>query len=292
MVAAGVYLVGRMFAVFVHADPFVLTFVSIIAAITMLIAALLAMIQDDIKRVLAYSTVSQLAYMVAGLSLGEAGYTAGLFHLFTHGFFKALLFLGAGSVIHAMHHEQDMRKMGGLWRKIPVTYGLMWIGSLSLVGFGIPGVTGFAGFYSKDIVIEAAYAAQSAAGGFAFWLGILAALMTAFYSFRLLFMTFHGEPADRHAYDHAHESPRVMTWPLIVLALAVTGGDELGRPLAVAVGAASLLLAWATKVWVEDPVRDHRLVRGGRGALAAAVSGVLVVAAVGATLDVRVDRVH
>jgi NADH-quinone oxidoreductase subunit L len=138
----------------------------------------------------------------------------------THAFFKALLFLGAGAVIHAMHHEQDMRKMGGLWRKIPVTYALMWIGSLALVGFGIPGLgIGFAGFYSKDMVLEVAYAAHSAAGSYAYWLGIAAAFMTAFYSFRLLFLTFHGKTrADHHTFEHAHEAPRVMIWPLFLLA--------------------------------------------------------------------------
>ncbi|WP_366554427.1 NADH-quinone oxidoreductase subunit L [Aquibaculum sediminis] len=222
MVTAGVFMLCRLSPMFEYA-PVALDVVTYVGAATALFAATVGLTQTDIKRVIAYSTCSQLGYMF--FAIGVSAYSAAMFHLMTHAFFKALLFLGAGSVIHAMHHEQDMRKMGGLYNKIPVTYALMWIGSLALVGFGIPGVTGFAGFYSKDIVIEAAYAAESAAGGFAFWIGIVAALLTAFYSFRLLFMTFHGRPADQHAYEHAHESPRVMIWPLYVLAIgAVLAG--------------------------------------------------------------------
>ncbi|MDF2097190.1 NADH-quinone oxidoreductase subunit L [Aquibaculum arenosum] len=222
MVTAGVFMLCRLSPMFEYA-PVALEVVTYVGAATALFAATVGLTQTDIKRVIAYSTCSQLGYMF--FAIGVSAYSAAMFHLMTHAFFKALLFLGAGSVIHAMHHEQDMRKMGGLYNKIPVTYALMWIGSLALVGFGIPGVTGFAGFYSKDIVIEAAYAAESAAGGFAFWIGIVAALLTAFYSFRLLFMTFHGRPADQHAYEHAHESPRVMVWPLYVLAIgAVLAG--------------------------------------------------------------------
>jgi len=233
MVTAGVFMLCRLSPMFEYA-PFALEVVTYVGAATALFAATVGLTQNDIKRVIAYSTCSQLGYMF--FAIGVSAYSAAMFHLMTHAFFKALLFLGAGSVIHAMHHEQDMRKMGGLYRKIPVTYTLMWIGSLALVGFGIPGVVGFAGFYSKDIVIEAAYAAQSAAGGFAFWLGILAALMTAFYSFRLLFMTFHGTPADRHAYDHAHESPRVMIWPLYLLALGAVVAGALFYPYFVGSG--------------------------------------------------------
>jgi NADH-quinone oxidoreductase subunit L len=151
-----------------------------------------------------------------------------MFHLFTHAFFKALLFLGSGSVINAMHHEQDMRKMGGLWKLIPITYALMWIGSLALAGIGIPGLFGFAGFYSKDIMVESAWAAHSGVGQYAFWLGVAAALLTAFYSWRLLLMTFHGKPrADHHTMEHVHESPWVMLVPLFVLAIGATFGGIL-----------------------------------------------------------------
>jgi NADH-quinone oxidoreductase subunit L len=218
MVTAGVFLVCRMSPLFEYA-PDALTVVTYVGGATAFFAATIGLTQTDIKRVIAYSTCSQLGYMF--FAAGVSAYGAAMFHLMTHAFFKALLFLGAGAVIHAMHHEQDMFKMGGLYRKIPVTYGLMWIGSLALVGFGIPGLgIGFAGFYSKDVVLEVAYAAHSGAGSFAFWLGVIAAFMTAFYSFRLLFLTFHGKTrADHHTFDHAHEAPRVMIWPLYLLAL-------------------------------------------------------------------------
>ena len=171
------------------------------------------MTQFDIKRVIAYSTMSQLGYMF--FALGVSAYSAAIFHLMTHAFFKALLFLGAGSVIHGLHDEQDMRNMGGVWKKIPVTYALMWIGSLALAGMPF-----FAGYYSKDIILEAAYADHSWFGELAFWLGIAAALMTAFYSARLLFMTFHGTPRmDKKTFDSAHESPFVMLLPLFVLTI-------------------------------------------------------------------------
>jgi NADH-quinone oxidoreductase subunit L len=149
-----------------------------------------------------------------------------MFHLFTHAFFKALLFLGSGCVIHAMSDEQDMRKMGGIWKHIPVTYTYMWIGSLALAGVGIPGVFGFAGFYSKDVILESSWAANSGVGYYAFWLGIAAAFMTAFYSWRLLFMTFHGKTrADERVFAHVHESPKIMTVPLAVLAIgAIVAG--------------------------------------------------------------------
>ena len=195
MVAAGVYMVGRMFAVFVHADPFALTFVSAIAGTTMLIAALLAMVQDDIKRVLAYSTVSQLAYMVAGLSLGEAGYTAGLFHLFTHAFFKALLFLGSGSVIHAVH-SNNMSEMGGLRRHMPVTFWTFVIGSAALAG-----IPPLAGFWSKDEIITLAFKD----GHYIVWFMAMAtAVITAFYMTRAVLLTFFGE---YRGHGHPHESP-------------------------------------------------------------------------------------
>jgi NADH-quinone oxidoreductase subunit L len=154
--------------------------------------------------------------MFAALGLGA--YSAGIFHLFTHAFFKALLFLGAGSVIHAMHHEQDMRHMGGLRTKIPITWAMMLIGTLALTGVGIPFVAGFAGFYSKDVIVEAAYAGHTAYN-YAFWVLVFAAFMTSFYSWRLMFLTFYGHSrADHHTYEHAHESPYVMLVPLFVLA--------------------------------------------------------------------------
>ncbi|MFN2590880.1 MAG: NADH-quinone oxidoreductase subunit L [Actinomycetota bacterium] len=209
MVAAGVYLVGRMFAVFAPSGQ-ALAFVGTIASITMLIAALLAMIQDDIKRVLAYSTVSQLAYMVAALGLGEEGYTPGLFHLFTHAFFKALLFLGAGSVIHAVH-TNNMSEMGGLKRFMPVTFWTFLIGSAALSG-----IFPLAGFWSKDEIISTAWAT----GHYAIWAAALAtAILTAFYMSRAVLLTFFGEYRGHgeHA-AHPHESPPAMAIPLVVLA--------------------------------------------------------------------------
>ena len=224
MVTAGVFMVARLSPIF-EASDVAMTVVLYIGAITAFFAATVGLVQNDIKRVIAYSTCSQLGYMF--VALGAGVYSAGIFHLFTHAFFKALLFLGAGSVIHAMHHEQDMRHMGGLRKKIPVTYWLMMIGTLALTGVGIPGTPiGFAGFFSKDAIVEAAYGVGGANGSFAFWSLVIAALFTSFYSWRLLHMTFHGPTkADEHTYDHAHESPRVMLWPLYVLAAgAVLGG--------------------------------------------------------------------
>lgn len=224
MVTAGVFLVSRMSPLFEYA-PDALMVVTIVGACTAFVAATIGMTQFDIKRVIAYSTMSQLGYMF--FALGVSAYGAAMFHLVTHAFFKALLFLGAGSVIHAMSDEQDMRKMGGIWKKIPMTYGLMWVGSLALAG-----LPPFAGFYSKDIVLEAAWASQSNVGVFAYWMGIAAALMTAFYSWRLILMTFHGKPrADEHTMDHVHESPAVMLGPLVVLAIgAIFAGMVFYQP--------------------------------------------------------------
>ncbi len=215
MVTAGVFMVARLSPLFEQA-PTALAFVTFIGAITAFFAATVGLVQNDIKRVIAYSTCSQLGYMFVACGVGA--YTAGIFHLFTHAFFKALLFLGAGSVIHAMHHEQDMRNMGGLKAKIPITWAMMLIGTLALTGVGIPHVGGFAGFYSKDAIVEAAYAAHTP-GNFAFWLLVIAALMTSFYSWRLIFLTFYGKTrAEPETYKHAHESPPVMLIPLFVLA--------------------------------------------------------------------------
>lgn len=212
MVTAGVFLVARLSPMF-EFSPTALMVVTVVGGLTAFVAATIGMTQFDIKRVIAYSTMSQLGYMF--FALGVSAYGAAIFHLMTHAFFKALLFLGAGSVIHAMSDEQDMRKMGGIWKKIPATYALMWIGSLALAGTPF-----FAGYYSKDMILESAFADHTWFGDFAFWLGIAAALMTAFYSARLLFMTFHGVPrADKHTMDHVHESPPIMLTPMIILAV-------------------------------------------------------------------------
>ncbi|MGZ0187023.1 MAG: NADH-quinone oxidoreductase subunit L [Alphaproteobacteria bacterium] len=223
MVTAGVFMVCRLSPIFEYA-PAVLSLVTMVGAFTAFFAATVGLTQFDIKRVIAYSTCSQLGYMF--FAAGLSAYPAAMFHLTTHAFFKALLFLGAGSVIHAMSDEQDMRKMGGIKSHIKQTYILMWIGSLALAGVGIPGVIGFAGFYSKDMILEVAYGAGSVHGYIAFALGIAAALMTAFYSWRLIFMTFHGQPrADEKVMAHVHESPPIMLWPLYVLAFgAIVSG--------------------------------------------------------------------
>jgi NADH-quinone oxidoreductase subunit L len=214
-------MVARLSPLFEYA-PTALAVVCVIGATTAIFAASVGVAQNDIKRVIAYSTCSQLGYMF--IAAGVSAYSAAIFHLMTHAFFKALLFLGAGSVIHAMSGEQDMRKMGGLWRLIPVTYGLMWIGSLALAG-----IWPFAGYYSKDTIIEAAWGAGSGVGLYGFWIGILAAFLTAFYSWRLIFMTFHGAPrGDAEVMHHVHESPRVMLVPLYVLAAGAVLAGALG----------------------------------------------------------------
>jgi NADH-quinone oxidoreductase subunit L len=182
-------------------------------------------VQNDIKRVIAYSTCSQLGYMF--FACGVSAYGAAVFHLMTHAFFKALLFLGAGSVIHAMSGEQDMRRMGGIWKHIPFTYAYMWIGSLALAGIPL-----FAGYYSKDMILEAAFADNSRTGYFAFVMGISAAFFTAFYSWRLLFMTFHGKPrANHHTMEHVHESPNIMLMPLLLLAGGALFSGYIGKHL-------------------------------------------------------------
>ena len=231
MVTAGVFMVARLSPLFEQSET-ALAVVTVVGASTAIFAATVACVQNDIKRVIAYSTCSQLGYMF--FACGVSAYSAGIFHLTTHAFFKALLFLGAGSVIHAMSDEQDMRKMGGIWRSIPVTYAVMWVGSLALVG-----IWPFAGFYSKDIVLEAAYGAHSAVGEYAFWMGISAALLTAFYSGRLLFMTFHGQPrADEKVMAHVHESPKVMLIPLLILAAGAAFAGYLGYDAFVGAGGA------------------------------------------------------
>ena len=238
MVTAGVYMVCLLSPMFEYA-PVARHVVTVIGAVTALFAATVGLAQNDIKRVIAYSTCSQLGYMF--FAAGVGAYHAAMFHLFTHAFFKALLFLSAGSVIVGMHHEQDMRKMGGLWKLMPITYAVMLIGTLAITGVGIPGIDlGFAGFYSKDAIINAAFLAGKSDGisYFAFVVGLLAAGLTSFYSWRLIFMTFHGHAkwaddhhahdahaAERHGHDdHAHgqtphESPWVMLVPLALLAI-------------------------------------------------------------------------
>ncbi|WP_019961872.1 NADH-quinone oxidoreductase subunit L [Woodsholea maritima] len=220
MVTAGVFLVCRMHPVFELA-PNTSAFITFIGAFTALFAATVGLAQNDIKRVIAYSTCSQLGYMFFAAGLGL--YSASMFHLFTHAFFKALLFLGAGSVIHALHHEQDMRNMGGIFRMVPVTWVMMLIGTLALTGVGIPMLgLGFAGFYSKDMIIEEAFMMGQEGlpfGMMAFWIGVIAAGLTSFYSWRLVFFTFHGKyRGDKHTLDHAHETP-ILLFPLLVLAV-------------------------------------------------------------------------
>lgn len=216
MVTAGVFLVCRMSPLMEYA-PEATAFITFLGATTAFVAATIGLVQNDIKRVIAYSTMSQLGYMFVAAGVGV--YSVAMFHLFTHAFFKAMLFLGAGSVIHGMHHEQDMRNYGGLRQKLPYTFWAMMIGTLAITGVGIPLThIGFAGFLSKDAVIESAYAGT--AGGYAFWMLVIAALFTSFYSWRLMFLTFYGKArGDQHTHDHAHESPKVMLVPLGVLSL-------------------------------------------------------------------------
>jgi len=242
MVTAGVFMVCRLSPMFETA-PTALTVITIVGAATCFFAATIGTTQWDIKRVIAYSTCSQLGYMF--FAAGVGAYGVAMFHLFTHAFFKALLFLGAGSVIHAMHHEQDMRYYGGLRKSIPITFWAMMAGTLAITGVGILGVFGFAGFYSKDAILEAAFARGTGAAQFAFWAGAIAALLTSFYSWRLMFLTFWGTPrwiesehiqhsvhktpeeagADTTGGYHPHESPWVMLVPLLVLTVgAVLAG--------------------------------------------------------------------
>ena len=210
MVTAGVFMVARLSPLF-ELSPTASAFVTFIGATTAMFAATIGLVQNDIKRIIAYSTCSQLGYMFVAMGVGA--YSVGMFHLFTHAFFKALLFLGSGSVILAMHHEQDIRHMGGLWRKIPFTYGVMLIGTLSLTGFPLT-----AGYFSKDAIIEAAAVGTNPMASYGFIMTVAAAALTSFYSWRLIFKTFHGEPHDQHHYEAAHESPKVMLIPLAVLA--------------------------------------------------------------------------
>jgi NADH-quinone oxidoreductase subunit L len=230
MVTAGVYMVARTHVLFDH-SPFALGVVATVGAATAIFAATIALVQNDIKRVLAYSTISQLGYMFLGC--GVAAYSAAIFHLMTHAFFKALLFLAAGSVIHAIGGEQDLRKMGGLWRKLPITFAVTTVGVLAIAG-----IYPFAGFFSKDAILYAAYL-HGTNGKILYSVGLLTALLTAFYMFRLWYMTFMGESRSENV--HAHESPWSMRGPLVILAaLSVCGGwigmERFGAFLAPSVG--------------------------------------------------------
>ena len=212
MVTAGIFMVARMSPLY-ELSTTALGVVLVIGAITALFMGILGIIQNDIKRVVAYSTLSQLGYMT--VALGASAYAAGVFHLMTHAFFKALLFLAAGSVIIGMHHEQDIRKMGGIKKYMPITYWTMLIGSLALIGF-----PGFAGFFSKDAIIEAVHLSHTPGAGFAYFAVLIGVFITAFYSFRMFFLVFHGEERmDAHTREHLHESPWVVTGPLIALAV-------------------------------------------------------------------------
>ena len=223
MVTAGVYMVARSNALFVLAPTSMKT-VAIVGALTAIFAASIGLVQNDIKRVLAYSTVSQLGYMF--LALGVGAFAAGVFHVFTHAFFKALLFLGSGSVIHAMSGEQDMRNMGDLHRRIPVTHWTMFIATLAIAG-----IFPFAGFFSKDAILWETWSREGGAYRFLWYIGYATALMTAFYMFRLMYLTFHGHPRMSHDVEHhIHESPASMTVPLVVLALCAIVAGWLGWP--------------------------------------------------------------
>ncbi|MGY4289460.1 NADH-quinone oxidoreductase subunit L [Bradyrhizobium sp. LM2.7] len=211
MVTAGVFMVARLSPLFELA-PNAQAVVMFFGATTAFFAATIGLVQNDIKRIVAYSTCSQLGYMF--VAMGAGAYSVGMFHLFTHAFFKALLFLGSGSVIYAMHHEQDIRNMGGLWRKIPYTYAVMVVGTLALTGFPLT-----AGYFSKDAIIESAYAAHNPFAIYGFLMTVVAAGLTSFYSWRLIFKTFHGEPHDDHHYEAAHEAPVWMAIPIGVLAV-------------------------------------------------------------------------
>ncbi|NHO31963.1 NADH-quinone oxidoreductase subunit L [Acetobacter fallax] len=217
MVTAGVFLMARM-SPLVEFAPDTRIFIVLIGATTCFFAATVGMVQPDIKRTIAYSTCSQLGYMF--MAIGVGAYQAAAFHLTTHAFFKALLFLGAGCVIHAVHDEQNMFRMGGLWKKIPVTYAMMWIGSLALAG-----VFPFAGYWSKDAILNAAWVSHSTAGTYGWVMGTVTAFITALYSWRLIFLVFHGQPRDAHLHEGAHESPPVMLVPVVLLSLgAIVAG--------------------------------------------------------------------
>ncbi len=226
MVTAGIFMVSRMSPIFEMSDT-ALSMILIIGATTAFFMGLIGIVQNDIKRVVAYSTLSQLGYMT--VALGASAYSAAVFHLMTHAFFKALLFLAAGSVIIAMHHEQDIRKMGGLKKYMPITYWTSLIGSLALIGFPF-----FSGFFSKDLIIEAVHASNITGSTYAYWMVLLGVFVTAFYSFRMFFLVFHGEERmDEHTKSHLHEPSKVVVWPLIALAVPAVLTGYLMDPMVV-----------------------------------------------------------
>ncbi|MFK7761447.1 MAG: NADH-quinone oxidoreductase subunit L [Candidatus Midichloriaceae bacterium] len=222
MVTAGVFLLVRCSFIFEHSQ-IALNIITVVGALTCLFAASIAIVQTDIKKIIAYSTCSQLGYMF--FACGVSAYSVAIFHLITHAFFKALLFLGAGSVIHAINNEQDIRKMGGLCKLLPCSYIIMWIGSLALAG-----IFPFAGYFSKDLILESAYLAQTRFGGLAFWMGIAAAFLTAFYSWRIIILVFHGESKlEKNVVKNIHEAPNSMMIPMIVLALGAMFSGFIGE---------------------------------------------------------------
>src|SRR5512142_328985 len=264
MVTAGVYLVARSTPLFVAAGP-ALQIVGVVGAVTAIFAATIALVQFDIKRVMAYSTVSQLGYMF--LALGVGAPAAAIFHLATHAFFKALLFLGSGSVIHGVQGEQDMRKMGGLRTKMPVTYWTMLI-----AGGALAALPPLAGFWSKDEIVGAAFRN----GHTVLWaIGIITAVLTAFYVTRALWMTFHGEPRDHHLYEHAHESPAIMTLPLVALAV---GSAVLGLVIGFPPDAGFIhtYLAPVLEAEAEHPTETASILVLAAISIAAGVLGVLI----------------
>ncbi len=284
MVAAGVYLAGRFFPVF---TPEVLLVIAYVGCITLFLAATIAVVATDIKRVLAYSTISQLGYMMLGV--GVAGWGAGLFHLITHAFFKSLLFLGSGSVIVACHHEQDMRRMGGLLKKMPITGLTFLAATIAISGLAIPGIIAFSGYYSKDAIMASALAFCRLNGShfLLFLVPLITAGLTAFYMFRLWFMTFTGEPRDQELYEHVHENSWIMTGPLIVLAIfamfVAIGGQEgplyrmidLSKP--VALGEEARHAGYILSVTVPGHLTVHEAhAAAGSQALLAAVVGLLL----------------
>ena len=279
MVTAGVYMVARSNFIFQMA-PEAMAVVAVVGALTALFAASIGLVQNDIKRVLAYSTVSQLGYMF--LALGVGAFAAGVFHLMTHAFFKALLFLGSGSVIHAMHHEQDMRKMGALKNKIPITFKTMAIGTLAIAG-----IPGLAGFFSKDEILWKAF--SNPQGHMILWLiGVVVAGMTAFYMFRLLFMTFYGESrVDHHVEHHIHESPKSMTIPLMVLAAGSVVSGYLGIPLWL--GGTNAFEHWLEPVFEQLPIAQAEIVEHSHAFEAGMAAFSVIVALTGIYLAYRKD---
>ncbi len=271
MVTAGVFMVARMSPLFEYSST-ALTVVTVIGAVTAFFAATVACVQTDIKKVIAYSTCSQLGYMFC--AIGVSAYPAAIFHLFTHAFFKALLFLAAGSVIHAMSDEQDIRRMGGIWRHVKATWMLMWIGCLALAG-----IPPFAGHYSKDAILSSAWASHTAVGQFAFVMGVAAAFLTAFYSWRMLILVFHGKPrADEHVMAHVHESPVVMILPMLVLGLGSIFAGWLGAPDFVGAGEAAF---WGKALLI---LPNHGALVGRTGVPAWVEMAPLVVALSGVVL--------